>query len=250
MDTHHPEVREFSRVDAVALANLSQQSQTGQLLLLAERLCELDWLRAIAADLDRPFHLAQVGRVPWSAIQSSTQLLVLVVCGGHAGGALISSVRHQVPGATICAMSTSTETEVATALLHAGADLWLPTGMDRRLIGAFLAAQLRSKGRPAAGNTGLISFDRERGTLRIGNQLVSLRGAEFRLCEYLATHKERWIPASELRQNALGMGAFCSDSLVRVHVSNLRKALGTRQDWIQSRRRVGYRFSPRAEWLQ
>lgn len=242
--------RELADVDALGSGNLSPPNHGGQLLLLADRLAELDWLRSLAAELDRPFHLAQLGRVPWSAITSSTDLLILLVCPSQGGPELIVNVRQHAPCAVVCALSASTETERAAALLQAGADLWLPTGMDRQLITAFLSAQLRRKVRFKPNHGEAIAFDREHGTLRIGNQLVPLRGAEFRVCEYLAANKERWVPAAELRQRALGMGAFCSDSLVRVHVSNLRKALGARQDWIQSRRRVGYRFSPRADWLQ
>src|SRR6187399_3182594 len=139
--------REFADVDALVSGNPSPPNRCGQLLLLADRLAELDWLRSLAAELDRPFHLAQLGRVPWSAITSNTELLVLLVCPSQGGPELILDVRQHAPSAVVCALSASTETERAAALLQAGADLWLPTGMDRKLITAFLSAQLRRKGR-------------------------------------------------------------------------------------------------------
>jgi DNA-binding response OmpR family regulator len=242
-------VAEFEPGAGTTAAELGVTRTDGALLLMAQHPLEMDWLRALATDLGRTFQVVNGWTAPPWAVHAD-DLVILVLCPMGMGPQLVGAIRQQQPQVTICALSHSGSSEDAAVVLAAGADLWLPTSMDRRLIMAFVEAQLRRKARASIGSENPVAFDREHGTLRVGQQIVSLRAAEFRVCEYLAAHAHRWVAAVELRQHALGIGAFSSDSLVRVHVSNLRKALGPRQDWIQSRRRLGYRFLPRAELLQ
>lgn len=86
-----------------------------------------------------------------------------------------------------------------------------------------------------------LSVNSEGGPGRLGAALALLSRTERALFMVLATEPDRWINARELVSGALGTHHRSGTSLVRVHVHNIRKKLGSLSCMIESRRGRGYR---------
>jgi DNA-binding response OmpR family regulator len=155
-------------------------------------------------------------------------------------------------------VSAQSGAEVGAALLNAGADFWLPFDAEPQLIASVVYAAKRRDATQAAPSSWRTTAPGERPesqqeslgfaleptrqTIRIGSHSAQLRGAEFRICQYLLLHRERWVLDAELRSAVLHTGTHSSESLVRVHVHQIRRALGHYHRCLMSRRRLGYRF--------
>jgi DNA-binding response OmpR family regulator len=155
-------------------------------------------------------------------------------------------------------LSAQREPEVGVALLNAGADFWLPGDTEPQLIASIVhaarrrglsAAELPSRPPPAVSEPCAprqelpdVVIEPMRLTIRIGDHAARLRSTEFKICQYLIQHRERWVPDPELR--ALLTAAHSSNSLVRVHMHQIRRALGRYRSCLQSKRLLGYRFVP------
>jgi two-component system response regulator CpxR len=112
---------------------------------------------------------------------------------------------------------------------------------------------LRRSVRFAAGTHPLIVWDlrldpasRE---ARLQGRLISITSAEFALLEMLMQHAGRIVTREELTEAVLGRKLGPFDRVIDVHVSNIRKKLGTSQgvERIKAIRGSGYLFVLRAE---
>ncbi len=81
-------------------------------------------------------------------------------------------------------------------------------------------------------------------TLRLGAEVFQLRKAEFRLCQYLVLNRGRWVSARELLRHVLEVTHDRETSVIRVHMLQIRKTLGSLSACITSKRGRGYRFFP------
>ncbi len=78
-----------------------------------------------------------------------------------------------------------------------------------------------------------------------GNKEIELGPTEFRLLHFMMTHTERVYSRNQLLDRVWGDHVFVEDRTVDVHIRRLRKALESvgKDDWIQTVRGAGYRFS-------
>lgn len=78
-----------------------------------------------------------------------------------------------------------------------------------------------------------------------GNKGIELGPTEYRLLHFMMTHTERVYSRSQLLDRVWGDHVFVEERTVDVHIRRLRKALqlAGRDDWIQTVRGSGYRFS-------
>lgn len=78
-----------------------------------------------------------------------------------------------------------------------------------------------------------------------GNKEIELGPTEYRLLHFLMTHTERVYSRSQLLDRVWGDHVFVEERTVDVHIRRLRKALqlAGKDDWIQTVRGAGYRFS-------
>ena len=75
-------------------------------------------------------------------------------------------------------------------------------------------------------------------------QSVDLGPTEFRLLQFFMTHPDRAYSRSQLLDMVWGGNVYVEERTVDVHIRRLRKALGSRHDYlIQTVRGTGYRFS-------
>lgn len=79
----------------------------------------------------------------------------------------------------------------------------------------------------------------------VGNKEIELGPTEYRLLHFMMTHTERVYSRSQLLDRVWGDHVFVEERTVDVHIRRLRKALqlAGRDDWIQTVRGAGYRFS-------
>jgi two-component system response regulator CpxR len=84
---------------------------------------------------------------------------------------------------------------------------------------------------------------------RIQGRLIALTSVEFALLEILMQHAGRIVTREELTEAVLGRKLGPFDRVIDVHVSNIRKKLGTSQDAerIKAIRGSGYLLAVRAE---
>ncbi|MBS0497390.1 MAG: phosphate regulon transcriptional regulator PhoB [Proteobacteria bacterium] len=78
-----------------------------------------------------------------------------------------------------------------------------------------------------------------------GNQEIALGPTEYRLLHFMMTHIERVYSRSQLLDRVWGDHVFVEERTVDVHIRRLRKALqpAGKDEWIQTVRGTGYRFS-------
>ncbi len=78
-----------------------------------------------------------------------------------------------------------------------------------------------------------------------GNKEIELGPTEYRLLHFMMTHTERVYSRSQLLDRVWGDHVFIEERTVDVHIRRLRKALqlAGKDEWIQTVRGAGYRFS-------
>ncbi|PTQ86613.1 phosphate regulon transcriptional regulator PhoB [Nitrosomonas ureae] len=78
-----------------------------------------------------------------------------------------------------------------------------------------------------------------------GNKKIELGPTEYRLLHFMMLHTERTYSRSQLLDRVWGDHVFVEERTVDVHIRRLRKALqwSGKDNWIQTVRGAGYRFS-------
>jgi two-component system, OmpR family, phosphate regulon response regulator PhoB len=87
-----------------------------------------------------------------------------------------------------------------------------------------------------------VRIDRVRHRASVDGDELDLTPTEFRLLECLLRQPGRAFSRPQLMDVAIGEGAVVLERTIDVHIKTLRKKLGTKQDFIETVRGVGYRF--------
>jgi DNA-binding response OmpR family regulator len=106
-----------------------------------------------------------------------------------------------------------------------------------------LDASNRSSGgrEPPAGPLNWVLNTNQR-TLSCEGVTINLTHSEMQILEYLRSRAHSWVTASALMQHVFGYAGDSDNTLIRVHVSSLRKKLGAQARFLESRRTLGYRW--------
>ena len=158
--------------------------------------------------------------------------------------------RSQVPVLILTARGEDVERIFG---LEIGADDYLPKPFNPRELIARMRAILRRTVRAAAAIepliVGDIRLDPAAREVRLRDALLALTSVEFTLLEMLLQHAGRVVTREQLTETVLGhkLGPF--DRVIDVHVSNVRKKLGSSQggERIKAVRGSGYLFVVRSE---
>ena len=132
--------------------------------------------------------------------------------------------------------------------LGVGADDYVTKPFSPRELTARVKAVLRrskSKGdgerRERVAFEGVV-IDPQRHEVKVDGESVVLTATEFRLLHFLASHPGRVFTRDHLLTRVIGEDAIVIDRNIDVHVRAIRKKLGTRREFIETIRGVGYRF--------
>jgi DNA-binding response OmpR family regulator len=158
--------------------------------------------------------------------------------------------RSQVPVLILTARGEDVERIFG---LEIGADDYLPKPFNPRELVARMRAILRRTVRATTATepliVGDIRLDPAAREVRLRDALLALTSVEFTLLEMLLQHAGRVVTREQLTETVLGheLGPF--DRVIDVHVSNVRKKLGSSHggERIKSVRGSGYLFVVRSE---
>lgn len=90
-----------------------------------------------------------------------------------------------------------------------------------------------------------IILDTEQHRVLIANKEVDVSPTEFRLLSFFLTHPDKVYNRTQLLDQVWGRSVYIEERTVDVHIRRLRKILSKyqREEWLQTVRGFGYRFS-------
>jgi len=215
-------------------------------------LCELltDYLAAEGFAVDA-VHDGEEGAL--RGAEGGYDFLILdVMLPGLNGFEVLSRIRRssQVPVLMLTARGEEIDRIVG---LEMGADDYLPKPFNpRELVARLRAVQRRMQQNPppepASDRLGAGDLELELGTRKVFTEVgeVELTSLEFSVLEVLVRAAGKVVSREELASRALGRSFNPLDRSIDVHVSSLRRKLGTLPDGgerIKSVRGVGYLYS-------
>ena len=135
--------------------------------------------------------------------------------------------------------------------LEMGADDYVTKPFSPRELAARVKAVLRRtsapRSKPNVIRRGILSIDRSRREVSVNGNPIDVTATEFRLLQFFAEHPGRVFSRSELIDATLGREVSVIDRTIDVHITGLRKKLGSCSDWIETVRGFGYRFREETE---
>ncbi|WP_292994344.1 phosphate regulon transcriptional regulator PhoB [Nitrosomonas sp.] len=148
----------------------------------------------------------------------------------------------------IIMLTARTQETDKVAGLEIGADDYITKPFSPRELVARINAVLRRLAPEASDEVVEIDelrLDPVNHRVTAGNKEIELGPTEYRLLHFMMTHTERVYSRSQLLDRVWGDHVFVEERTVDVHIRRLRKALqlAGRDDWIQTVRGAGYRFS-------
>lgn len=155
---------------------------------------------------------------------------------------LVRCAHHLGPLIACC---DRVEPEGVALVLDAGADdVVLSTVVEDELLARLRAVCRRDGVRSVSqSRVGPIVVDAVTREAAIGGTPVTLRRTEFRLLSYLVANSDRVVGTRELMRDVLGSTNSADTALIRVHLSQLRRKLGTAGHAIETIRGQGYRLA-------
>ncbi|BCG65294.1 MAG: two-component system, OmpR family, phosphate regulon response regulator PhoB [Methyloprofundus sp.] len=90
-----------------------------------------------------------------------------------------------------------------------------------------------------------IVLDTKNHSVNIGEQAVEISPTEFRLLSFFLTHPDKVFNRTQLLDQVWGRSVYIEERTVDVHIRRLRKILAKhqREEWLQTVRGFGYKFS-------
>jgi DNA-binding response OmpR family regulator len=171
----------------------------------------------------------------------------LVICcdGALAWGSYVAHQRLNGQLLPILVVGHESPCPRCDEALNGGADAWLPES-PAPLFDSLLERTIRTLSRRASGpwvtECSGVRFEPGACTVWFGGHAIALRPKEYALLAYLASRAGSWVSEQVLRDEALEIQQKHETPVVRVHLSSLRKALGSFAAYVESRRGLGYRF--------
>ena len=184
-------------------------------------------------------------------LEVDPELVILdVMLPGLGGFAVLSRLREhsKVPVIMLTARGEEVDRIVG---LEMGADDYLPKPFNPRELVARIRAILRRSSRepdpdgPSVLNVEDLVIDLGARSVRCADTEIELTGAEFGILETLVRQAGTVVGRDDLSRQALGRRASAFDRSLDVHLSNLRRKLGTLSggsERIKTVRGVGYLY--------
>lgn len=193
--------------------------------------------------------MAQIGREPPDLILLDRML------PGLSGDEVAAQVKRNAQTASIPILMLTAKAEEADQLVGfaLGADDYVTKPFSMKVLLARVAALLRRSETPQADTeaeviaVGPFQMTPSHHELTIDGQPVVLTATEYRLLKVLMRGRGRVLSRVQLINTVLGPDAVVTDRTIDVHVTALRRKLGSAAAWIHTVRGVGYAFRQPAE---
>jgi two-component system phosphate regulon response regulator PhoB len=241
-------------MDSKAL--LDKTLSKNKLVLVVED--ETDLAELVAFNLARNGYrtaVANDGRAALQAIAAETPDLILldVMLPGLSGTEIASRLRTEPATAQVPIIMVTAKAEEVDQLvgLAVGADDYITKPFSMKVLLARVDAVLRRARETPVQQPGLrmdaIEIDLESHQVRASGQPVSLTLTEFRLLATLVQAAGRVLSRRHLMARAMGPGVTVTERTIDVHMTAIRKKLGSAGRIIRTVRGVGYRAAAEPE---
>ncbi len=144
------------------------------------------------------------------------------------------------------------ETDVVVGLTL-GADDYVTKPFSMKILLARLASVMRRKevatSTPETGllRAGPLSIDTSKHEAAVNGEVIKLTLTEFKLLVALVNSRGRVLTRDQLMDKAMGTDVFVTDRAIDVHITSIRKKLGTANFLVHTVRGVGYRLQESPE---
>jgi DNA-binding response OmpR family regulator len=183
------------------------------------------------------------------ALSHEHALIVLdLMLPGMGGLDVLHRVRQQVSTPVLILTARGADADRIFGL-EIGADDYVPKPFNPRELMARIRAILRRTSRATVGRgpitVGEIHLDPASQEVWIQGRMVALTSVEFALLEMLMQRAGQIVSREEITETILGRKLGPFDRVIDVHVSNIRKKLGTNVERIKAIRGSGYMLASR-----
>ena len=213
---------------------------------------EADLAEMLVLNLERAGYTTSVARDGREALaeayRAAPDLILLdVMLPVLSGVEVAGRLRANPETASVPIVMLTARTEEADELvgLTAGADDYVTKPFSMKLLMARIEAVLRrASDDPASGllRVGAVELNTETYEVAVGDDPVQLTLTEFRLLRTLMAEKGRVLSRRKLMAEAMGPGVRVTERTIDVHLTAIRKKLGTASEMVQTVRGVGYRL--------
>jgi two-component system, OmpR family, alkaline phosphatase synthesis response regulator PhoP len=133
--------------------------------------------------------------------------------------------------------------------LELGADDYVTKPFSLKVLFSRIKAVLRRGGfsekAPKTLSFGEFVLEVDRYLLREGEKMIPVTLSEFGILKRLLINRGKVLSRNQLLDDVNNDDSFIVDRNIDVHIASLRKKLGTKLNWIETVRGVGYRFLER-----
>ncbi|MDR1203029.1 MAG: response regulator transcription factor [Tannerellaceae bacterium] len=174
-------------------------------------------------------------------------ILLDVMMGGMSGYKMAETLRNNgVQTPIIFLTAKNTENDMLTGF-SVGGDDYISKPFSLKEVSARVKAVLKrqtTETKPLNKFTYKeFSIDFDAKDVIVGNDVVLLTKTEFELLEFLIKHQERIFSREEIINHIWEKNPYITERTVDVHITRLRKKLGSYSSLISNRSGYGYRFN-------
>jgi DNA-binding response OmpR family regulator len=225
-------------------------------LLLVED--EADMADLVAARLKREGYeviVAGDGATALDRVRAEPPDLAIVdIMLPHMSGTDLVAEMRQDPrtaGIPVIMLTAKAEESDIVVGLSLGADDYITKPFSLSVLAARVSAVLRRAALARSGkgpvHVGPLVLDVDRHLVQVKGRAVTLTLTEFRLLAALAAARGRVLTRNQLIDQAIGPNTIVTDRTIDVHLTSLRRKLGTARTLVRTVRGIGYRLAEEGE---
>ncbi|MDC0736879.1 response regulator transcription factor [Cognatishimia sp. SS12] len=191
-------------------------------------------------------HAADISAADHFASTADYDLILLdIMLPDGDGRNFLKAHRARQNETPVIVLTARSEVSDRVGVLDLGADDYITKPFDFSELEARCRAVLRRRGGASsnAQRFGSLVFDALAGTLRIGEEVITLRNRELRLLEVFMSAPDRIFSKSKLVDRLFSYDEDVSENAIEVYVGRLRKHLAGTDVEIATVRGLGYRMS-------
>ena len=156
-------------------------------------------------------------------------------------------VLPQIKGIPVIVISAKTDVDDKVKLLLEGADDYLTKPFHVKELSARIAVQLRNAKAPLAGvvlRFDEITLDTDTHAVTVGAEEVRLTPTEYAILKLLMQNPAQVMPKSRILERISEDTPDCTESSLKMHISNLRRKLrrGRGKDYIEAVWGIGFKL--------